>query len=129
MNRKRYPSDTTDKEWSILEPLVPMPKSGGRPAKWSRREIMDAIYYIVRSGSTWRALPHDYPPWQSVYYYFRVWKMDGTWEKLNMALREQLRVAMGREATPSAAILDSQSVKTTQKGGHRIVVDTTEPRR
>lgn len=135
MKRKRYPSDTTDKEWSILEPHVPAPKSGGRPVKWSRREIMDAIYYVMRGGGTWRALPHDYPPWQSVYYYFRVWRLDGTWERMNDALRERVRVAMGREATPSAAILDSQSVKTTQKGGHLAALvahpasDTTAERK
>jgi putative transposase len=132
MNRKRYPSDTTDKEWDILDPHVPAPKSGGRPAKWSRREIMDAIYYVMREGGTWRALPHDYPPWQSVYYYFRLWRIDGTWERLNDALREELRVAIGRDATPSAAILDSQSVKSTQKGGllaAHPVSDTTGGRR
>ena len=114
--RASYPTDLTDAEWKRLEPLVPPPKSGGRPAKHTRREIMNAIFYIVRTGCQWRMLPHDLPPWLTAYHYFRVWQQDGTWERIHKALRDQVRQAEGRQKEPSAAILDSQSVKTTEKG-------------
>lgn len=115
--RRYYSSDLTNREWAILEPLIPPPKSGGRPCRWERREIVDASLYVLRSGGIWRLLPHDFPPWQTVYHYFRLWRLDGTWERIHTALREQAGRRAGREATPSAAILDSQSVKTTEKGG------------
>ncbi len=117
MGRKRYPSDLTDKEWQEMEGLIPPVKSGGRPAKWSRREIVDAILYVARNGCAWRALPHDFPPYTTVYDYFRAWRDSGVWERVNQWLRERLRVKLGRAAQPSLAVVDSQSVATTSKGG------------
>jgi transposase len=117
MARKRYPADLTAAQWRRIEPLVPAPKEGGRPATVERRELVNAMLYVVREGCSWRALPHDYPAWQTVYHYFRVWRDDGTWQRLHDALRDDARTAAGRDPSPSAAILDAQSVKTVEKGG------------
>ena len=119
MERRAYATDLSDAEWACLAPHVPAPKPGGRPPKHSRRELLNAIFYVIRSGGAWRLLPNDFPPWKTVYHYWRAWRLDHTWERLHTALRERLRVKLGRNAQPSAAILDSQSVKTTSVGGER----------
>ena len=119
MSRKPYPSDLSDAEWLILEPLIPPAKRGGRIRRVNMREIVNAIYYVLRSGCAWRMLPHDFPPWQTVYGYFNTWRRESVWETMNDALRESVRQEAGREIEPSAAIIDSQSVKTTEVKGER----------
>jgi putative transposase len=119
MNRSLYPTDLSDNEWTYLAPHLPAPKSGGRPRVHAVREIVNAIFSLLRSGCAWRLLPHDLPPWKTVYHYFRLWRMQGIWERVHTVLREVVRVLAGREPQPSAAILDSQSVKTTGVGGIR----------
>lgn len=122
MSRKPYPTDLSDVEWLILEPLllaVLSPSNRGRPRQVDLREIVNAIRYVLRTGCAWRLLPHDFPAWQTVYGYFRRWRDRGLWEQLNDALRETVRHEAGRETEPSAAIIDSQSVKTTAVAGDR----------
>jgi putative transposase len=119
MSRHIYPTDLTDAEWRLLAPHLPPASPCGRPRVHSHREILNAIFYIVRSGCAWRLLPGDLPPWQTVYHYFRQWRLDGLWERLNAALRERVRRRLGRDAQPSAGIVDSQSIKTTGVGGPR----------
>ena len=115
--RKPYPRDLTDKEWALIAPYVPRAQSGGHPEDHPKREILNGIFYVLRSGCAWRMLPHDFPPWQSVYHYFRGWQHDGTWRVIHDLLRGDMRVAEGRHRQPSAEVIDSQSVKTTEKGG------------
>jgi len=115
--RASYPTYVTDEQWCRLEPLIPAPKPGGRPPDYTRREIVNAVFYQLRGGAAWRLLPHDLPPWGITYHYWRAWRKDGTWERVHDALRSEVRRAVGKEAQPSAAIVDSQSVKTTDRGG------------
>jgi putative transposase len=117
MRKRSYPSDISDEEWAILEPLIPPEKPGGRPRETDMREVINAIWYVLHGGIQWRMLPHEFPPWSTVWHYFRIWRKTGVWEQMHTILRERLRSRLGREATPSAVIIDSQSVKTSQKGG------------
>ncbi len=117
MGRVGYPSDVTDEEWEILKEYIPKPLSGGRPAEHNRREIVNAILYVLRTGCGWEYVPRDFPPGKTVYDYFRHWKRAGLWASANAALRERVRQKAGREASPSLAVIDSQSAKTTEKGG------------
>lgn len=116
-----YPSDLTDQQWCRLAPLLNEPRverhAGGRPRKHEQRRVVDALLYVVKTGCQWRQLPSNFPPWKTVHEHFRAWRDSGVWERVGQALREQGRTAGGRNATPTVAILDSQSAKTALKGG------------
>src|SRR3954470_9080180 len=115
--RQPYDTDLTDPEWEHLKLLVPVAKPSGRPPIHSRREILNGIFYAVRSGGAWKLLPHDLPPWRTVYHYFWIWRRTGVWQRIHDRLRERVREAAGRNTKPSAAILDSQSIRTSEAGG------------
>ena len=118
MPRSAYPTDLSDAEFACLQPHLPPPKRRGAGAA-PVRDILDGIFYVVRTGCQWRALPYEFPPWPTVHYWFRRWRLDGTWERMHAALRERVRRVVGRDAQPSAGMIDSQSVKTTGVGGVR----------
>jgi putative transposase len=117
MERIPYPTDLTDTEWQLIEPLLPGAGKPGRPRQHSWRDILNAIFYVLRTGCQWRCLPHDLPKWKTVYHSCRRWRKAQVWARIHAQLREQLRMALGRETQPSAGIIDSQSVKTTGVGG------------
>lgn len=116
-HRKPYPSDLSDAEWDVLRPLLPAPKGFGRPATVDFREILNAIFYVQRTGCQWEMLPHDLPHYSTVYRYFARWQRQGRWQQMHDQVRDQLRQRLGRSVHPSAAIADAQSVKTTEKRG------------
>jgi len=117
MERKAYPSDVSDEEWAFVAPYLTLITEDAPQRDYRLREVFNGLRWLVRAGASWRMIPHDLPPWQSVYYYFRLWTKQGTWEKLNTRLRELVRQQAERHPQPSAAALDSQSVKTTEEAG------------
>jgi putative transposase len=120
MERNPYPTDVTDEQWSLIESHIPPEKPGGRPRTVIMREVINGILYLNRTGCSWRMLPHDLPPWGTVHYYYRRFRREGAWSNIHDRLREQVRIDAGKEKTPSAAIIDSQSVKTAEKGGRAV---------
>ena len=113
----RYSTNLTDDQWAVIAPLLPKAKVGGRVRSVNVREVLNAIFYVLRSGCPWRLLPANFPKWMTVYYYFHSWQKDGTWKKVHDKLRDRVRLSVGKRKQPTVGIIDSQSVKTTEKGG------------
>lgn len=128
MARKPYPTDVTDDQWRLIEHLLPQPRRGGRPRTTSMRDVLDGVLYLVRTGCQWRCLPREFGPWPTVHHYYRLMRRDGTWQLIHDRLRERVRRRVGRAQHPRVAILDSQSVKTTEKGGSRASMPASESR-
>jgi putative transposase len=122
-----YSSDLSDEQWQALSRLIPSAKAGGRPRTVNMRAVLNALFYLARTGCAWRMLPKDYPPKDTVYYYFKRFRQDGTWERIHDLMRQRVRLKHGKQRQPSAAIIDSQSVKTTEKRG--LVAATTPVKR
>ena len=128
MNELPYPSDLTAAQWALIERLLPAPKPKGRKRRVDLREITNAILYVLKGGISWRMLPREFAPWKTVYHYFRLWRLAGLWDRIHDQLRDQVRVSKGRHICPSAAIVDSQSVATQQKGAIGATMLRSAPR-
>jgi putative transposase len=123
-----YPSDLSGEQWALVEPLLPEPKVRGRKRSVELRVILNAILYVLKGGISWRMLPKEFARWKTVYHYFRLWRITGLWDRIHDHLREQVRQQHGRERSPSAAVLDSQSIASTQKGGLAATMLPNAPR-
>lgn len=128
MDRMPYATDVTDEQWNLIEPSIPDAQPGGRPRTVNLREVVNGILYLNRTGCSWRNLPHDFPPWGTTHFYYRVWRLDGTWRKIHDALRARVRRSVGKMPTPSVGIIDSQSVKTAEKGGRAATTQARKSR-
>lgn len=128
MARKPYPSDLADQQWSMIEKLIPRADPGGRPRTVEMREVVNGILYLLRTGCSWRHLPHEFPPWGTTHYYYRRFRIDGTWERIHDRLRERVRRKVGKKPTPSACTVDSQSIK-TDAPRKKIATATTRARK
>jgi transposase len=124
MAQNGYSTDLTDEQWALIAPHLPPPRPGGRPRQTNLRDVVDAILYLLRTGCQWRLLPRNFPPWGTVWSYFRRWRIDGVWVRLHRALYRAARKKAGRSPDPTVAIMDSQSVKTTEKGVFAVLTVT-----